>query len=415
MLRSRLLSLFLSVLTAGTAAQLGAPFGDHAVLQSGRPVTVWGTGTPGERIRVTLGAAAADAVVSAAGRWEATLGPLEPSPVGTDLAAAGATRTVAHDVVVGEVWLLAGEDAFDAPAGSDAGFPASVRELRLGPGGAGQWVAAAPARAAAFSAVGGHFARELSARLGVPVGVVRATHAGARIDAWQQGPLGDAVVAALHGGVRGVLWDGGENEIGRATDYASAFPALIAAWRRASGQPELPFLWLQLGPRRPAPGFPAGLCPAMREAQARALVLPATGQALTIDLAGTRTPRDAQAEEARRLALLAKALVYDIPVDAQGPVARELSVEGASARVSFLHAGDGLTASGKPVQAIEVAGPDGVFHRASAVIREDAIVARAPEVAHPVAVRYAWADAPEANLRNGAGLPAAPFLLEKKP
>ena len=30
-------------------------------------------------------------------------------------------------------------------------------------------------------------------------------------------------------------------------------------------------------------------------------------------------------------------------------------------------------------------------------------------VALPVAVRYAWRGAPEANLHNGAGLPAAPF------
>ena len=30
-------------------------------------------------------------------------------------------------------------------------------------------------------------------------------------------------------------------------------------------------------------------------------------------------------------------------------------------------------------------------------------------VKQPVAVRYAWRNAPEANLYNGAGLPAAPF------
>ncbi|MGH7959517.1 MAG: hypothetical protein ACREH8_21255 [Opitutaceae bacterium] len=30
-------------------------------------------------------------------------------------------------------------------------------------------------------------------------------------------------------------------------------------------------------------------------------------------------------------------------------------------------------------------------------------------VREPVAVRYAWSNAPEANLYNGAGLPAVPF------
>jgi len=33
----------------------------------------------------------------------------------------------------------------------------------------------------------------------------------------------------------------------------------------------------------------------------------------------------------------------------------------------------------------------------------------AREVREPVAVRYAWKNAPEANLYNSAGLPAAPF------
>jgi len=56
-----------------------------------------------------------------------------------------------------------------------------------------------------------------------------------------------------------------------------------------------------------------------------------------------------------------------------------------------------------------VAGADRVFHPAGAVIQGDSVVVRSAAVAQPVAVRYAWRDAPEANLYNGAGLPAAPF------
>jgi sialate O-acetylesterase len=50
-----------------------------------------------------------------------------------------------------------------------------------------------------------------------------------------------------------------------------------------------------------------------------------------------------------------------------------------------------------------------VFRPAVAVIQGDSVVARSAAVPHPVAVRYAWRDDPEANLFNGAGLPAAPF------
>ena len=39
----------------------------------------------------------------------------------------------------------------------------------------------------------------------------------------------------------------------------------------------------------------------------------------------------------------------------------------------------------------------------------ETLLVSAPEVREPVAVRYAWKNSPEANLYNGAGLPAVPF------
>ena len=40
---------------------------------------------------------------------------------------------------------------------------------------------------------------------------------------------------------------------------------------------------------------------------------------------------------------------------------------------------------------------------------------KSPAVAKPVAVRYAWANNPEANLYNKAGLPACPFRTDDWP
>jgi sialate O-acetylesterase len=130
--------------------------------------------------------------------------------------------------------------------------------------------------------------------------------------------------------------------------------------------------------------------------------------AIDIGGAGNAQGRDVQ-EVARRLSLIAKAKAYSIPVDCSGPAFREMSVEGRAVRVRFTAAGEGLTASGKPLQSFEVAGPDRVFHPAVAVIQGDTVVVSSVAVAGPVAVRYAWRNAPEANLYNGAGLPAAPF------
>ena len=66
----------------------------------------------------------------------------------------------------------------------------------------------------------------------------------------------------------------------------------------------------------------------------------------------------------------------------------------------------------KPLTAFLLAGADRQFHPATARIQRDTVLVSAPEVPEPVAVRYAWANAPEANLFNGAGLPAAPFRTD---
>jgi len=131
---------------------------------------------------------------------------------------------------------------------------------------------------------------------------------------------------------------------------------------------------------------------------------------VTIDIGDPNDihPRNKQ-EVGRRLALLAKAKIYDIPVDWSGPVFVGATREGAALRVKFTRVDDSLTAGGKPLQAFEVAGPDRKFYPATARIERGTVVVSAPEVPEPAAVRYAWSNNPDANLFNGTGLPAEPF------
>jgi sialate O-acetylesterase len=85
------------------------------------------------------------------------------------------------------------------------------------------------------------------------------------------------------------------------------------------------------------------------------------------------------------------------------------TVEGKAIRVHFTHAGDELSARGGDVTSLEVAGVDKVFHPATAVIETDTLLVSSPDVPAPVAVRYAFMNAPQANLYGDSGLPAAPF------
>ena len=78
-------------------------------------------------------------------------------------------------------------------------------------------------------------------------------------------------------------------------------------------------------------------------------------------------------------------------------------------RVRFTHADSGLVSHQRPVQSLEIAGPDHVFHVGVARIDRNTLIVSSTDVNEPVAVRYAWSNAPAANLYDGSGLPAMPF------
>jgi sialate O-acetylesterase len=221
-------------------------------------------------------------------------------------------------------------------------------------------------------------------------------------------------------GLRGILWYQGENNAERAPEYHALFTAMITAWRQHFGQGEIPFYWVNLANFGvPTDSGERGRTWALlREAQTKTLALPQTGQAVTIDIGDPKNIHPANKQEVgRRLALLAKNRVYGVVCDDTGPTfagaSRELTASRVVAlRVRFTHA-DGLIAHDKPVQSLELAGADRVFYPAEAQIERDTLLVFSPKVREPVAVRYAFSNAPDANLYNGAGLPTVPFRSDE--
>ncbi|MBI5766818.1 MAG: sialate O-acetylesterase [Verrucomicrobia bacterium] len=223
--------------------------------------------------------------------------------------------------------------------------------------------------------------------------------------------------------LRGALWYQGESNAERAAEYHALFAAMITAWRAHFGQGDFPFYWANLANFTVGADASGASWAALREAQTKTLALPNTGQALAIDIGDPKDIHPANKQEVgRRLALLAKNRVYGVMGDDTGPTfasaTRESLPAGAGAarstdsgqalRVRFTHA-TGLIARDKPVQSLEVAGADRKFFPATARIERDTLLVSSPQVKEPVAVRYAWKNAPEANLYNSAGLPAVPF------
>ena len=439
------------------APELDALFQDHAVLQCDKPVPVWGRAAPGEHVSVAFAGQTVGATAGPDGRWIVVLAPLPANPSGSELTVSGKGSVLVRDVVVGEVWLCSGEGGMEFPVDGGRGPVSRVSDAAAEVAGAhyplirefkvatqwsdrpaesvrGDWKACSPETVGQFSAVGYFFARDLHSRLGVPFGIINSARAGTPVVSWMSllalvgrtaapdvtpGPGGPSTPGSSFNGmihpllqyaIRGLIWYQGDSDAGQAAAYAVQFPELITAWRTHFGQADLPFFWVQLeGDDPPGEGLDDARAH-LREAQSRALVLPGTGQAVAIDIGGAGKAQGRNMQEVgRRLSLIAKARVYSIPVDYSGPVFREITIDGPSVRVRFSSGGDGLTASGRPLQSFEVAGADRVFHPAAAVIQGDSVVVRSIAVGKPVAVRYAWRNASAANLYNGAGLPAAPF------
>ena len=191
--------------------------------------------------------------------------------------------------------------------------------------------------------------------------------------------------------------------------YAKVFPTLISDWRTKWGEGDFPFLFAQISSFKSTGYEGWGV---IRDAQRRALSLANTGMAVTLDVGDPDNvhPPDKQTV-GHRLALNALDIAYGEHFEDAGPLFRQASPENEKIRVWFDHA-EGLTAKGGDSTGFEVAADDHKFVAATAKIDGQTIVAAAPGVKSPKYVRYAWANAPTANLYNRAGLPASTFSSE---
>ncbi len=218
--------------------------------------------------------------------------------------------------------------------------------------------------------------------------------------------------------IRGAIWYQGESNAGRAYAYRKLFPAMIEGWRKAWGQGDFPFYFVQLANFMAWQKQPAedSAWAELREAQFMALRLPNTGMAVIIDIgeANDIHPKNKQ-EVGRRLALWALAKVYGQNVVYSGPLYKGYRVEGNKVRIFFDHVDGGLTFLGQQLLGFAIAGEDRKFHWAKAKIEGDSVVVWSDEVPRPVAVRYGWANNPICNLYNKAILPASPFRTDDWP
>ena len=217
--------------------------------------------------------------------------------------------------------------------------------------------------------------------------------------------------------IKGAIWYQGESNASRAYQYRELFPLMIKDWRNKWND-NFPFYYVQLANFKEELSEPANSDWAeLREAQLMTLNLENTGMAVTIDIGDAKDihPKNKQ-EVGRRLALIAKANVYNENVEYSGPIYDSYKIEGNKIRIKFKHSDKGLkTSDNKHVKGFQIAGNDHKFFWADAVIEGSDVLVYCNEVPNPMAVRYAWANNPVCNLYNSDNLPASPFRTDDWP
>ena len=306
-----------------------------------------------------------------------------------------------------------------------------------------------------FSAAGYFFGREIHNRLKVPVGLVESSWGGTRIEPWTppEGfqevrslgglarPLSatnklsntmpmaiyNAMIAPLvHFAMRGALWYQGEsNCMGKEPDgpvYIDKMEALVGGWRKIWNEGDFPFYYVQIAPFKYYTGNTrrvpyADALPEFWEAQTRALRIKNTGMIVTADIVDDLKdihPRDKQ-DVGKRLAFLALNKTYgQKDVVCSGPVFKQVKIKGNQAILTFDAVDGGLVSKdNQPPTWFAIAGADKKFVPAQAMITNNTVVVSSPDVARPVAVRFAWNELAQPNLANQAGLPAVPFRTDR--
>lgn len=238
---------------------------------------------------------------------------------------------------------------------------------------------------------------------------------GSTVIRWKPAGLFNAMIAPLLPyTMKGALWYQGEANTGKAAVYNDVMRTLITDWRKRWNQGNFPFLYVQLANyMEPVTEPKESNWAALRQAQLQTLHVPNTGMAVTIDLGEWNDIHPLnKLDVGKRLALQAGHLAYgNKTMEYSGPLYQSIAVKGNQLTVYFTHTGSGLvTKDGRDPQYVAIAGEDKKFVWAKALIKGNTIVAWNDAIAHPMYIRYAWADNPEgANLCNSEQLPASPF------
>ena len=511
MKRSYILFCAALLFTLSLCAEIKMPriFSDNMVLQRGVPVKVWGWASPGSDVTVSFSGQTKTAKANAKGEWLVELSPLRESVEASEISiseSGGAPKQI-KNVLVGDVWISGGQSNMEFAAKRMDGANDFLSELKGHPvrffvqkeskpskvpmedtGKNSKWFDCKSDDVSWLSAVALIFARDISAKTGVPIGVIDSSFSGTNmyswlpqevfdndplvehervnwknrlknynyqkaLEKWQKGvdeyeaavakakaegkpvPPQHYSTTLLHKprpdspdlfrtrcelynariypikryAARGILWYQGENDGYMKKGFRESFMSLINAWRQSWGNPDMPFISVQL----PSWGSDAPWAEIRQQQYEACRNLKNTGIVVTID---TGEKDDIHPTEklpiGHRAAAIALHDVYGFKdIAAYGPIMKDVKFIGKLARVEF--SGGNLECKGEPRGFEVLCG--GKWIPAKAKVKKDCVLLRAADSNSDIeGVRYLWETFAKPNVcLYSNDIPAMPFIKEK--
>jgi sialate O-acetylesterase len=441
------LILFLSLIS-GAFAEVTVPriIADHMILQRDAVVTIWGWADEGEKVAVAVAGQKKEATADKDGSWLVKLDPMKASSEGRTLTIVGKNTVTIKDVLIGEVWLAAGQSNMVSGIRQVPGDERSVYtaqktndlvrlflnggkdpELHAGDS-PGSWMRHSQ-DTLGTSAVGFFFALKLQRELNVPVGYIVVARCGSIIEPFipaeeyesaqlqgkkNSGIFNSSIEPLTSYAIKGAIWYQGESNRG-SSNYFECVKALSAGWSRAFDIPNIPLHQVQVAPfdytRKGQTN--SLLCDNVWAPQQRAArEIKGVGVVAIhdTDINVTKIHPRRKKPVAERLAALALKNQYGKGVITSGPVFAKATIRDAKVIISFDLIDEGLTTKdGKPPTCFELSEDGKVFMTANASIKDDQVLLSSDTVTTPKFVRMGWYETSIPNLKDKNGWPAFAF------
>src|SRR3989454_4482818 len=194
-----------ALFAAGANANVSLPdvISEGMVLQQGQAVPIWGKADPGEVVTVRFAGQSKKAIAAMDGTWRVKLDPMRANVTPATMIVSGKNTIELKNILVGEVWLVAGQSnmqrLLSETANGEAAIAAANHPLirlfnvsrqvafKHAHSPLATWQGCSPQTIKEFSAAGYYFGVELEKELRVPIGLINSSYGGVPAGGWEPG------------------------------------------------------------------------------------------------------------------------------------------------------------------------------------------------------------------------------------